>query len=165
MDRIINNLIRRLYIELFVAWIIIAVTCFLGELDVIPNGALIPKGRQFEFGVDVAVILMTIVCVPLALKLFSLNTQRSLRRMDKEEALMAYHTWSVVRLVLLLLCAEVGIITYFLLMDDKGLYCAGIAMIATFFCIPSASKVKAFLSSKEVEPVEDVSSATADETI
>jgi uncharacterized membrane protein YozB (DUF420 family) len=151
MERNIQKLMRNLYVELFAVWGIIILTWILGETGVIPNGELVAKGQQFEFYVDVALILLTIVCVPLALKLFALNTQRGLRRMDKDEALSAYHTWSIVRLALLLLCAVLGVLVYFLLMDDKGVYCAGIAVVTTLFCIPSEKKVKEFLASKEEE--------------
>jgi hypothetical protein len=146
MGRIIHKLMRSLYVELFVVWGIIVLTWILGETGVIPNGELVAQGQRLEFYVDVAVILLTIVCVPLALKLFSLNTQRGLRRMDKDEALSSYHKWSIVRLALLLLCAEAGALVYFLLIDDKGAYCAGIAVVTTLFCIPSRRKVKEFLS-------------------
>ena len=142
---------RSLYVELFLVWGIIILTWILGEMGIIPNGELVAQGQQFEFYVDVAIILLTIVCVPLALKLFSLNTQRGLRRMDKDEALSAYHRWSIVRLALLFLCAELGVLVYFLLIDDKGAYCTGIALVATLFCIPSENKVKEFLTSKEEE--------------
>ena len=157
MDRIINTLMRNLYIELGATWAIVVLTCILGELEVIPNGVWVPKGHQYEFYVEVVNVLAVIVCVPLSLKLFSLNTQRCLRRMDKDEALASYHLWSIVRLALLLVCMEIGVLTYYLLLDDKGLLCAGIALIATFFCVPSTSKVKSFLASKEDEQLEDMS--------
>lgn len=157
MDRIINKLIRNLYLELAATWTIVVLTCILGELDIIPNGLWVSKGRQFEFYVEVVNVLMVIVCVPLSLKLFSLNTRRCLRRMDKEEALASYHLWSVLRLGLLLVCMEIGVLTYYLLADTKGLLCAGIALIASFFCVPSTAKVKAHLASNEDEPLDDMS--------
>ena len=107
-------------------------------------------------------VLLVIVCVPLSLKLFSLNTQRCLRRMNKDEALASYHLWSLVRLGLLLICMEIGVLTYYLLLDNKGLFCAGIALIASFFCIPSTAKVRAFLASKEDEPLEDMTTDEKD---
>ena len=157
MDIIINKLIRNLYLELGAAWAIVILTCILGELNVIPNGVWVSEGHQFEFYVEVVNVLLVIVCVPLSLKLFSLNTQRCLRRMNKDEALASYHLWSLIRLGLLLVCMEIGVLTYYLLIDNKGLFCAGIALIASFFCVPSTAKVKAFLASKEDEPVEDMS--------
>lgn len=162
MDLIINKLIRNLYLELGATWAIVVLTCILGELDVIPNGVWVPKGHQFEFYVEVVNVLLVIVCVPLSLKLFSLNTQRCLRRMNKDEALASYHLWSWVRLGLLLICMEIGVLTYYLLLDNKGLFCAGIALIASFFCIPSTAKVRAFLASKEDEPLEDMTTDEKD---
>ena len=162
MDLIINKLIRNLYLELGATWAIVVLTCILGELDVIPNGVWVPKGHQFEFYVEVVNVLLVIVCVPLSLKLFSLNTQRCLRRMNKDEALASYHLWSLVRLGLLLICMEIGVLTYYLLLDNKGLFCAGIALIASFFCIPSTAKVRAFLASKEDEPLEDMTTDEKD---
>ena len=156
MDIIINKLIRNLYLELGATWAIVVLTCVLGELNVIPNGVWEPKGHQFEFYVEVVNVLLVIVCVPLSLKLFSLNTQRCLRRMNKDEALASYHLWSLIRLGLLLVCMETGVLTYYLLMDNKGLFCAGIAPIVSFFCVPSTAKIKAFLASKEDEPLEDI---------
>lgn len=142
--------------ELFAAWGIVVLTWIQGELDVVPNGALAAHGQQFDFCVDVVLILMMIISVPLALRLFSLNTQRSLRRMDKDEALSSYHRWSLVRLLLLWFCAEAGVLVYFLLMDDKGIFCACIALVATFFCVPSARKVKRFLNSLNKESEEQI---------
>ena len=162
MDLIINKLIRNLYLELGATWAIVVLTCILGELDVIPNGVWVPKGHQFEFYVEVVNVLLVIVCVPLSLKLFSLNTQRCLLRMNKDEALASYHLWSLVRLGLLLICMEIGVLTYYLLLDNKGLFCAGIALIASFFCIPSTAKVRAFLASKEDEPLEDMTTDEKD---
>ena len=162
MDLIINKLIRNLYLELGATWAIVVLTCILGELNVIPNGVWVPKGHQFEFYVEVVNVLLVIVCVPLSLKLFSLNTQRCLRRMDKDEALASYHLWSLVRLGLLLICMEIGVLTYYLLLDNKGLFCAGIALIASFFCIPSTAKVRTFLASKEDEPLEDMTTDEKD---
>lgn len=162
MDLIINKLIRNLYLELGATWAIVVLTCILGELNVIPNGVWVPKGHQFEFYVEVVNVLLVIVCVPLSLKLFSLNTQRCLRRMNKDEALASYHLWSLVRLGLLLICMEIGVLTYYLLLDNKGLFCAGIALIASFFCIPSTAKVRAFLASKEDEPLEDMTTDEKD---
>ena len=157
MDRIIDKLMRSLYLELGATWNIVVLTCVLGELDVIPNGLWTPKGHQFEFYVEVVNVLMIIVCVPLSLKLFSLNTQRCLRRMDKDDALSSYHLWSLIRIGLLLVCMEIGVLTYYLLLDTKGLLCAGIALIASFFCVPSTTKVKAYLTAKEDESLEDMS--------
>ncbi len=156
MDKLIKRLMRFLIIEFCLVWLAAILTFLLGEADVIPNGILAGEDHKMEFYINIVNIALVIVCVPLALKLFSLNTERSLRRMDKDEALGSYHLWSGIRLGMLALCAEVGLVSYFLLMDSTGVFCACIALVATFFCIPSRDKVDKFLSSKEDEQVEEL---------
>lgn len=156
MDKLIRRLMRWLIIEYCLVWLIAVLTFILGETGVIPNGALTGDGHKAEFYMNLTNIVLVIVCVPLSLKLFSLNTERSLRRMDKDEALGSYHLWSGIRLGMLSLCIEFGLVSYFLLMNSTGALCACIALVATLFCFPSRSKTNSFLSSKEEEVVEDL---------
>lgn len=156
MDKLIKRLMRYLIIEFSLVWLIAILTFLLGEADVIPNGILIRDDHKMEFYINIVNIALVIVCVPLALKLFSLNTEKGLRRMDKDEALGSYHLWSGIRLGMLALCVEVGLVSYFLLMDSTGVFCACIALVVTFFCIPSREKIDKFLSSKEDEKVEEL---------
>lgn len=156
MDKLIKRLMRWLIIEFCLVWIIAILTFIFGEINIIPNGALAEGSHKVEFYMNIVNIALIIVGVPLSLKLFSLNTERSLRRMDKDEALGSYHLWSGIRLGILLLCIEFGLISYFLLMNSTGALCACIALVTTFFCFPSRSKTNRFLSSKEDEVVEDL---------
>lgn len=156
MDKIINNLMRWLVVEFCFVWIVAIGTFVIGELDIIPNGVAL-ENYQVVFYINLVNVLLLIICVPLSLKLFVLNTQRGLRRMNKEEALNSYHLWSAIRLGLLLLCIEVGIVSYFLSIDSTGELCTCIALVITLFCIPSRKKIETFLSSKEDEPIDDIS--------
>ena len=156
MDKQIKSLIRWLIIEFCLVWIVAILTFILGETNVIPNGALADDSHKAEFYMNMANIALIIVCVPLSLKLFSLNTERSLRRMNKDEALDSYHLWSGIRLGILAICIEFGLASYFLLINSTGALCACIALVTTFFCFPSKSKTNSFLSSKEEEVVEDL---------
>ncbi len=156
MDKMIKRLMRLLIIEFCLVWLIAILTFILGEANVIPNGALTDEGHETEFYMNLVNIALVIVCIPLSLKLFSLNTERSLRRMDKDEALGSYHLWSGIRLGMLCLCIEFGLVSYFLLMNSTGALCACIALVTTLFCFPSRKKTNSFLSSKEEEVVEDL---------
>lgn len=156
MDKQIRSLMRWLIIEFCVVWIVAILTFILGEINIIPNGALANDNHKTEFYMNMINIALIIVCVPLSLKLFSLNTERSLRRMNKDEALGSYHLWSGIRLSMLSLCIEFGLTSYFLLMNSTGALCACIALVTTFFCFPSRSKTNSFLSSKEEEVIEDL---------
>ena len=81
-----------LRIEMGVAWLLMVAAIVLGELDVIPNGLVMPHSTD-EFQLNTVAILLTVVGIPVALKLFTLNTTKGLRRMNNEEALKSYHVW------------------------------------------------------------------------
>ncbi len=152
MDRIVRKLLRYLMGEFCAVWLLAIITYMLGETGIIPNGIL-ADADSHTTGVylNTAVILFTLVCVPLSLKLFALNTSRGLRRMNKDDALTSYHVWSLVRLGMLALCAEAGLVAYYLLVDTTGLLCACISMVMTLLCIPSREKVRDFLSANDEE--------------
>jgi magnesium-transporting ATPase (P-type) len=156
MEKLIKRLMRWLIIEFCLVWLIAILTFALGEMNIIPNGALTSEDHKTEFYMNLVNIALIIICVPLSLKLFSLNTERGLRRMDKDEALGSYHLWSAIRLGMLFICIEFGLVSYFLLMNSTGVLCACIALVTTFFCLPSTSKTNNFLSAKEDETVEDL---------
>lgn len=156
MGRVLRKLMRALQIEFGLTWGIVILTFLLGEFDVIPNGLLEGDNKMLYYA-NIFTVLLTVVCVPLSLKLFSLNTRSSLRRMDKDEALQSYHVWSIVRLALLGLSAEVGIFFYFLFMHTNGILCTLIVLITLLFCTPSARKVRSYLVSNADEQLEDLS--------
>ena len=146
MDQLIDRLSRLLLLEYIAVWALAIITYILGETDIIPGGILAAPGSQTEFAVNMANIILMIIVVPLSLKLFTLNTQRNLRRMNKEEALDAYHLWSAIRLGLLLLSILAGITSYFLLLNTTGLLCACISLVTTLLCIPSKAKIINYLN-------------------
>jgi len=157
MNKIVRKLLRYLMAEFCAVWLLAIITYVLGEAGIIPNGIMADADNPAAgVYINTAVILLTLVCVPLSLKLFSLNTSRGLRRMNKDEALASYHLWSLVRLGMLWLCAEAGLVAYYLLMDTTGLLCACISMVMTLLCIPSMEKVNEFLSANEEERAENI---------
>ena len=127
-----------------VVWLMLVVAVVLGELDVIPNGVVPPHSTE-EFKLNTAVIVLTIIGVPVAIRLFTLNTTKGLRRMNNEEALKSYHVWSAVRLGILALAAASGIVVYYLAMSISGVFCALVALCATVYCWPSKEKISSYL--------------------
>ncbi len=157
MNRIVKRLLKYLKLEYICFWVIAILTFVLGQVGVIPNGIFAGEAAvQYEFYLNSTCIILVLVGVPLSLKLFNLNTNNGLRRMNKDEALGAYHLWSCIRLGILLVCAEMGIVCYFLLMNNTGLFCACIALIMALICAPSESKVCEYLETKEEERAESV---------
>lgn len=144
MVKYIQKLLSLLRIEMCVVWLLIVATIVLGELDVIPNGLVLPHSTD-EFRLNTAAILLTVVGIPVALKLFVLNTTKGLRRMDNEEALKSYHVWSAVRLGILCVGAVFSIAVYYLATSVSGALCAMIAVCATIYCWPSGAKISSYL--------------------
>lgn len=144
MIKYIDKLIKVLKAEAFMAWSATAVAIGLGEMNVIANGAIKPNSAA-EFKVNTFVIILTVVGVPLALKLFALNTTKGLRRMNNDEALGTYHAWSAVRMGILCIDAVLGIVAYYLTLNVTGALCAVVAIASTLYCWPSRKKVSDYL--------------------
>ena len=140
----IQKLLNALKIEMAVQWLIVVATVVLGELDVIPNGLVVPQSST-EVSLNVAVVALTLVGVPLALRLFTLNTTKGLRRMNNDEALRSYHVWSALRMTILGLTAVSGIVVYYLAFSISGLFCALVALCMTIYCWPSCEKITSYL--------------------
>ena len=144
MEKRIQSLILKLWCESVFGWVAVVVVFVLGELDVIENGTIAPNSHD-EFVMNVISVLSTLLVLPLAMKLFLLNTTRSLRRMNHDEALSFYHVWSAVRLVLVVACIGFNIVAYFMTQNLTGLLCAAIGVCITVYCLPTKQKVVGYL--------------------
>ena len=127
-----------------IVWLIVVAAVVLGELDVIPRG-MVPPHSPDEVKLNIAAIALTIVGIPLAICLFTLNTTKGLRRMNNDEALSSYHIWSVVRLGILCIAAVFSVIVYYLATSVSGAFCALVALSATIYCWPSEAKISSYL--------------------
>ena len=104
------------------------------------------------YGVETLVILLTVLCVPLALKLFAWVLARRIDAVGIDRALRLYVVWSTVRVLLLFLPALGGFLGYCLLLSNKCLLCGLIALVAMLFCVPGQKRLRSELHiDKEVE--------------
>ena len=60
MVKYIQKLLRILKIEMAVVWLIVVAAVVLGELDVIPNGWVVPQSPE-EVKLNIAAVVLTIV--------------------------------------------------------------------------------------------------------
>ena len=86
-------------------------------------------------------IMLTIVMIPLSLRLFNLNLVKRISKLSTFEALISYRRWSEVRLALLLVAALLNMSIYYLTLNTTGLFCSLMALLATFFCIPTKERL------------------------
>ena len=91
---------------------------------------------------ETLVILLTACCVPVSLKLFAWILAKKIDHMSIATALKLYARWSTVRLALLLLPVLTGCVAYYLLMSNKSILCALIALTASLFCLPGEGRLR-----------------------
>lgn len=145
VNKYIHKLYSTLRMELLAVWLIAVVVVVLGEMGVIPNGVVEPYSND-EFVLNTASIVLTVIGIPVAIKLFTLNTTRGLRRMNKEEALNAYHVWSAVRMSILCVLAVFSLVVYYVTLSTSGVFCCCISLFATLYCWPSKAKIGSYLA-------------------
>lgn len=87
-------------------------------------------------------ILLTAVCVPASLKLFSWVLGRQISKVSIVRALHLYTVWSGLRLLLLAMPLVSGLLTYYLMWSGKGILCAMIALTASLFCLPGEQRLR-----------------------
>ncbi len=151
MEQYINKLLIKLRVELAFFFVMTILVAALGFLGVIPNGMLADKqNAQNAYVVNVALIAGAFIFTAAALKLFKLNTEQSLKRYTLDDAANAYHKWSLIRLALMFVVVNGGLIAYFATCDDTGLFVAAVVMLLVMiFCVPSISKIKQYLEKSQ----------------
>jgi len=84
----------------------------------------------------------TITILLTALKLFSWVLVRKIDAVSISDALRLYVLWSGVRLALLAIPVVAGFLTYYMVLSNKGVLCALIALTASLFCLPGEKRLR-----------------------
>lgn len=106
---------------------------------------LVADNVKIVYWMETVSILLTVINVPLALKLFALVLKKKIDQVPLVEALRLYKRWSLIRLLLLFIPVLAGLITYYMCLSTTGLLCAAIGLTASFFCVPTEHRLKADL--------------------
>lgn len=136
----INQLLKILRGMYLMLWILPILLCVLYETGILTDGIFCGDARM-EYMLQTVCILLTICLIPLSLRLFNLNMVKHIKELPLEEALKSYRRWSEIRL--LLLCVPVLLNTsfYYLTLNTTGVFCASMVLIASFFCLPTESRI------------------------
>lgn len=141
MEEQIKRAVRNLNIGYIFFWVLPAFLLGAGEFELFPVGTLADDVRvryYFEtFG-----ILLTAICVPLSLKLFSLALKKKIDHMTITLALKRYVQLSNVRLGLLEFAILVNLLCYYLTFSNTGNLCMLICLTASLFCLPSEKRLR-----------------------
>ena len=144
MEKQISILLKHLKTELISLWILQILLFAAGETNILPNGVY-AGDAQTEYALDCTGVLLMLIVVPLALRLFNLNTTRGIKRMNLDEAITEYHKWSIVRIVLLAISNFANTVFYYFTLNTANLLCIFIGLVALFMCWPTYNKIKDYL--------------------
>ena len=151
MEERITRIVMYLKALYAFCWVVPLLVGIATEMDIPWVGAFAGDVRA-AYGVETLVILLTVLCVPLALKLFAWVLARRIDAVGIDRALRLYVVWSTVRVMLLFLPALGGFLGYCLLLSNKCLLCGLIALVAMLFCVPGQKRLRSELHiDKEVE--------------
>lgn len=145
MDKKIKQILLILKVSFFSDWCVVILFYFLGKkMDFDFCGTVEPKS-QTEYILQILCVAGVLLLVPLALKLFTLNTTNNLKRMNFDQALSNYMVWSMVRMTIIWFVAIFCEIAYFATFNFSCGVCALIAMAVTFLCYPSEGNIRNYL--------------------
>ena len=140
MVKVIKQLLKRLKIEFVAVWCLVLLLVVCYEVGLFTEGIFVGDVRM-DYILTTIGILLTIVMIPLSLRLFNLNLVKRISKLSTFEALKSYRRWSEVRLALLLVAALLNMSIYYLTLNTTGLFCSLMALLATFFCIPTKERL------------------------
>lgn len=140
MEKKINRLLRYLQVEYASVWVLPLLLVTLYETGVMTEGTCAGDVRM-EYVLQTVGILLTVGLIPLSLRLFSLSLVRNVKRLSLPEALKSYRRWSEVRTGMLLVPVLVNLSFYYLTLNNTGVLCAMMALLASLFCVPTRKRM------------------------
>lgn len=130
------NTIRLLRTLLFVNVGFPVLFAVLFELDILPSGTLAGMPQE-EFLATIVMELVTLVAIPVALRLFKTkNVEQSVEQGDEA----AFRKWSVMRILLVTEPLLINTLCYYLFMNTTFGYMALILLICIPFIYPASQK-------------------------
>ena len=140
MNKALDKLVLRLRIEYILFWALTLLMVALYETGCIAEGAFVGNG-QMEYVMQLLSVLITVALIPLSLKIFSVAQKQIVTKKTLTEAMASYLRWSEVRLFLLLSAVIFNVTAYYAILDNTGLFCAAMALLASLFCIPEKKHI------------------------
>ena len=141
MEEQIKRAVRILKACYAIFWAVPVAVVIWGEAGASWTGLLAGNVRM-TYGAETIVILLTVLNVPVSLKLFARILSRQIAQTGIGQAISLYVRWSVWRLTMLFLPIACGMAGYYLLMSNNCLLCALIGLVASLFCVPGEQRLR-----------------------
>ena len=140
MEKKIRQLLRYLQIEYVAVWVLPLLLVALYETGVMTEGAYAGDVRM-DYVLQTVGILLAVGLIPLSLRLFSLSLVKNVKQRSLPEALKSYRRWSEIRTGMLVVPVLVNLSFYYLTLNNTGVLCAMMALIASLFCVPTRKRM------------------------
>lgn len=140
MEKKIRQLLQGLQIEYAGVWGLPLLLVTLYETGIMAEGVYAGDARM-DYILQSVGILLTVGLIPLSLRLFSLSLAKHVKQLSLPEALKSYRRWSEVRIGMLLVPVLVNLSFYYLTLNNTGILCAMMALIASLFCVPTRRRM------------------------
>lgn len=127
---------KKLQLIFWIPIVLSAIIIVSGELDIIPNGIL-ANDKQVEFVIMSMMEILTIIAIPVALKLFKF---KAIANKLASDTLLHFERWGIVRLCLLNVLMVINLVCYYLFIGAGFGYLAIILFLSLFFVYPSLSR-------------------------
>ena len=127
---------KKLQLIFWIPIVLSAIIIVSGELDIIPNGIL-ANDKQVEFVIMSMMEILTIIAIPVALKLFKF---KAIANKLASDTLLHIERWGIVRLCLLNVPMVINLVCYYLFVGAGFGYLAIILFLSLFFVYPSLSR-------------------------
>lgn len=139
MEKKIRQLLRYLQIEYVAVWVLpLLWWLFMKQGD--DRGAYAGDVRM-DYVLQTVGILLAVGLIPLSLRLFSLSLVKNVKQRSLPEALKSYRRWSEIRTGMLVVPVLVNLSFYYLTLNNTGVLCAMMALIASLFCVPTRKRM------------------------
>ena len=135
MENQIKHVAARLKVIFISFWLLPVLLIIVGETGGEWVGMYAADVRA-TYLAETLVILLAAICVPVSLKLFAWVLTRKIDKVSLPEALHLY------RIILLMLPVLAGFAVYYLMLSNKGILCAFIALTASLFCLPGEGRLR-----------------------
>lgn len=127
---------KKLQLIFWIPIVLSAIIIVSGELGIIPNGIL-ANDKQVEFVIMSMMEILTIIAIPVALKLFKF---KAIANKLASDTLLHFERWGIVRLCLLNVPMVINLVCYYLFVGAGFGYLAIILFLSLFFVYPSLSR-------------------------
>ena len=127
---------KKLQLIFWIPIVLSAIIIVSGELDIIPN-VILANDKQVEFVIMSMMEILTIIAIPVALKLFKF---KAIANKLASDTLLHFERWGIVRLCLLNVPMVINLVCYYLFVGAGFGYLAIILFLSLFFVYPSLSR-------------------------